>query len=186
MPQNRPFTQTRTFKTLLNQFQSPYTKQDRIVSAEEAVRMIRDNDTVAFGGFACIGVCEEVAAALETYYLETGAPKDLTLMFAVATGPGNDSNRGLNHLAHEGLIKRIIGGHWGLAPKIQRLAVENKVVAYNLPQGIISHMYRNIASQKSGIFSDVGLGTFVDPRHGGGKLNEKTTEDIVRLMEIDD
>ena len=186
MPMEKPFTQTRTFKTLLNQFQSTYTKKDKIVTAEEAVRMIRDNDTVAFGGFACIGVCEEIAAALEQYYLETGAPKDLTLMFAVATGPGNDTNRGLNHLAHEGLIKRIIGGHWGLAPKIQRLAVENKVVAYNLPQGIISHMYRNIASQKSGIFSDVGLGTFVDPRNGGGKLNEKTTEDIVRLMEIDD
>jgi propionate CoA-transferase len=186
MPQEKPFTQTKTFKTLLNQFQSTYTKQDKIVSAEEAVRMIRDNDTVVFGGFACIGVCEEIAAALETYYLETSAPKDLTLMFAVATGPGNDTNRGLNHLAHEGLIKRIIGGHWGLAPKIQRLAVENRVVAYNLPQGIISHMYRNIASQKSGIFSDVGLGTFVDPRYGGGKLNEKTTEDIVRLMEIDD
>ena len=181
----KPFTQTNTFKSLLNQFEVTYRKKNKIVSAEEAVRMIRDNDTVVFGGFAGVGVCEEVAAALEQYYLETGAPKDLTLMFAVATGPGNKTNRGLNHLAHEGLLKRIIGGHWGLAPKIQDLAVENKVVAYNLPQGIISHMYRNIASQKSGIFSDVGLGTFVDPRNGGGQLNDKTTEDIVRLMEID-
>lgn len=185
MPTEQPFTQSRIFKTLLNQFESTSIKKDKIVSAEEAVRMIRDNDTVVFGGFAGIGACEEIAAELEKYYLETGAPKDLTLMFAVATGPGNDDNKGLNHLGHEGLLKRIIGGHWGLAPKIQKLAVENKVVAYNLPQGIISHMYRNIASQKSGIFSDVGLGTFVDPRNGGGKLNEKTTEDIVRLMEID-
>ena len=152
----KPFTQTNTFKSLLNQFEVTYRKKNKIVSAEEAVRMIRDNDTVVFGGFAGVGVCEEVAAALEQYYLETGAPKDLTLMFAVATGPGNKTNRGLNHLAHEGLLKRIIGGHWGLAPKIQDLAVENKVVAYNLPQGIISHMYRNIASQKSGIFSDDG------------------------------
>ena len=169
----------------MNQFQPTYTKTDKVLSAREAVRMIRDNDTVVFGGFACVGVCEEIADALEQRYLEKGTPKDLTLMFAVATGPGNDTNTGLNHLGHEGLIKRIIGGHWGLAPRIQKLAVENKVVAYNLPQGVISHMYRNIASQKSGIFSDVGLGTFVDPRHGGGKLNEKTTEDIVRLMEID-
>ena len=185
MLMDKPFAQTSTFKTMLNQFEPTYTKKNKIISAEEAVRMIRDNDTVVFGGFAGVGVCEEVAAALEQYYLETGAPKDLTLMFAVATGPGNDTNRGLNHLGHEGLIKRIIGGHWGLAPRIQRLALENKVVAYNLPQGVISHLYRNIASQKSGIFSDVGLGTFVDPRNGGGKLNEKTTEDIVRLMEID-
>ncbi|AOY59440.1 CoA transferase [Desulfococcus multivorans] len=174
-----------TFKTLLNPFQSTATQKDKVVTAEEAVRMIRDNDTVAFGGFAGVGACEEIAAALERCFLDTGAPRDLTLMFAVATGPGNDSNLGLNHLAHEGLLKRIIGGHWGLAPKIQRLAVENKVVAYNLPQGIISHMYRNIASGKAGIFSDVGLGTFVDPRNGGGKLNERTTREIVRLMDID-
>ena len=185
MPMEQPFTQTKTFKSFLNQYQPTYTKKDKTVSAEEAVRMIRDNDTVVFGGFAGVGACEEIAAELEKYYIETGAPKNLTLMFAVATGPGNDTNKGLNHLGHEGLIKRIIGGHWGLAPRIQKLAVENKVVAYNLPQGIISHMYRNIASQKFGIFSDVGLGTFVDPRNGGGKLNEKTTEDIVRLMEID-
>ena len=185
MPMEQPFTQTKTFKSLMTQYQTTYTQKNKIVSAEEAVRMIRDNDTVVFGGFAGVGACEEVAAALESYYLESGTPRDLTLMFAVATGPGNDTNKGLNHLGHEGLIKRIIGGHWGLAPNIQKLAVENKVMAYNLPQGIISHMYRNIASQKHGIFSEVGLGTFVDPRNGGGKLNEKTTEDIVRLMEID-
>ena len=119
----KSFTQSRTFNTLLNQFQSTYTKKDKIVSAEEAVRMIRDNDTVAFGGFAGVGACEEIAAALERHYLDTGAPRDLTLMFAVATGPGNDSNLGLNHLAHEGLLKRIIGGHWGLAPRIQRLEI---------------------------------------------------------------
>ncbi|GBC62430.1 CoA-transferase [Desulfonema ishimotonii] len=172
--------------TILNQLQVTHEKKNKVVSAEEAVRVIRNGDTIVFGGFAGVGVCEEIAGALEQYYLETGNPRDLTLMFAVATGPGNDTRRGLNHLAHEGLLSRIIGGHWGLAPCIQKLAVENKVLAYNLPQGIISHMYRNIASGKAGLFSQVGLGTFVDPRNGGGKLNEKTTEDVVRLMEIDD
>lgn len=134
MPIEQLFTQTQKFKTLLNQFQTSRIKKDKIVSAEEAVRMIRDNDTIVFGGFAGVGACEEIASELEKYYLETGSPKDLTLMFAVATGPGNDTNKGLNHLGHEGLIKRIIGGHWGLAPRIQKLAVENKVVAYNLPR----------------------------------------------------
>ncbi|BBO85952.1 acyl CoA:acetate/3-ketoacid CoA transferase [Desulfosarcina ovata subsp. sediminis] len=163
----------------------PYTaKRNKVVSAEDAVRVIQNGDTVVFGGFAGIGVAEEIAAALENYYLRTRHPRDLTLMFAVATGPGDDSPKGLNHLAHEGMLKRIIGGHWGLAPGIQRLAVENKVVAYNLPQGIISHMYRNVASGKAGLFSQVGLGTFVDPRNGGGRLNERTTEPIVQLMEI--
>lgn len=137
----------------------PHTaKRNKIVSAEDAVRVIQNGDTVVFGGFAGVGAAEEIAAALENYYLQTRNPRDLTLMFAVATGPGDDSPKGLNHLAHEGLLARIIGGHWGLAPGIQRLAVENKVIAYNLPQGIISHMYRNVASGKAGIFSQVGLG----------------------------
>lgn len=171
--------------TDLSQFQAGFTKKNKIVSAEEAISIIRDGDTVVFGGFAGVGVCEEVAIALEERFLKSGSPKDLTLMFAVATGPGNNTNRGLNRLAHEGLTRRIIGGHWGLAPKIQKLALENKVEAYNLPQGIISHLYRNIASRKAGIFSKVGLGTFVDPRKTGGKLNTRTTEDLVRLLDID-
>jgi propionate CoA-transferase len=184
MAMDSTFADRNNFLAMLQQYQPAVTKRDKIVSAEEAVRVIRSGDTVVFGGFAGVGAAEEIAAALENYYLETGNPQSLTLMFAVATGPGNDTPRGLNHLGHEGLLSRIIGGHWGLAPKIQKLAVENKVVAYNLPQGIISHMYRNIASGKAGIFSRVGLGTFVDPRNGGGKLNDRTTDEIVRLMEI--
>ena len=172
------------FLGMLQQYQSAVIKRDKIVTAEEAVRVVRNGDTVVFGGFVGVGAAEEVAAALEAYYLRTGKPKDLTLMFTVATGLGDDSARGLNHLAHEGLLRRIIGGHWGMAPKIQRLAVENRVIAYNLPQGIISHMYRNVASGKAGIFSKVGLGTFVDPRNGGGRLNLQTTEEIVHLMSI--
>ena len=173
-----------TLLSILKQHRPHTAKRNKIVTAEDAVRVIQNGDTVVFGGFAGVGAAEEIAAALESHYLLTGNPQNLTLMFAVATGPGNDSPRGLNHLAHEGMLRRIIGGHWGLASGIQRLAVENKVIAYNLPQGIISHMYRNVASGKAGLFSQVGLGTFVDPRNGGGRLNARTTEPIVQLMEI--
>ena len=157
--------------------------RNKVVDAAEAVAIIRSGDTVAPSGFVGVGTPDEIISALERRFVQTGEPRDLTLVFAAAPGDGLD--RGLNRLAHPGLIKRLIGGHFGLVPKLARMAVDNHVEAYNLPLGCVSHLFREIAGRKAGLLSKVGLGTFVDPTNGGGKLNERTTEELVRLLEID-
>lgn len=156
-----------------------------ILSAKDAVAYIPDKATVAFHG-AGGGICEptEVIDALAERYKTTGHPCALT--YYHATGLGDRDNRGMSPLAQNGMVKRIIGGHWAQSPRLADMAEREEIEAYNFPQGMISQLLRASAAKQPGLLSHVGLGTFIDPRQQGGKLNKSTREDLIRLMRIDD
>ena len=154
----------------------------KFMTAREAVDLIKDGDTLATNGFLLAAFPEMLAQALEKRFLETGKPNGLTLVYCA--GQGDRKDRAINRLGHEKLIRRVIGGHWNLVPKLGKLASEEKIEAYNLPQGVISHLFRDIAAGKIGTITHVGLKTFVDPRLDGGKINKTAKEDIVELVNI--
>ncbi|MEE9325141.1 MAG: CoA-transferase, partial [Dehalococcoidia bacterium] len=154
----------------------------KIIPVEDAISVLHDGDVLATSGYGGHGMPEQLLVALEKRFLETGRPSGLTLIHA--TGQGDGKEKGLNLLAHENLLQRVIGGYFGLTPKIGQLVQDNKIQAYNLPEGIITHLYRDIAAAKPGTLSKVGLGTFVDPRLEGGRMNSVTVEDMVELMTI--
>ena len=157
--------------------------KNKVITADEAIALISDDDVVCTTGFVQSCIPEALHAALEKRYVETRAPKGLTLI--MCAGAGDSKGLGTGRLHHEGLLKRVIAANFGRMPKVAQAAQDNKIQGYNLPQGIISKLYRSCASGQPGLFSKVGLQTYVDPRLGGGKVNALTTEDIVTLVEVE-
>jgi propionate CoA-transferase len=154
----------------------------KVVSAEDAVALIHDRDVLATSGYGGNGTPDQLFVALEQRFLTSGTPRELTLVHA--GGIGDTRERGLNRLAHAGLLRRVIAGYYGLAPRLEQLAVDGKIEAYNLPEGVIVDLYRGIGAGKPGVLSRVGLGTFVDPRIEGGKVNAATREDLVEVVTL--
>lgn len=159
-------------------------KQPKFLSPQEAASMIEDNSTIATIGMTLVSASESILKAVEQRFLDTKKPEGLTLVHSCGQ---SDRDRGIQHFAHEGMLKRIIGGHWGLQPKMMDLIEKNKIEAYCIPQGQFAQLYRSMAGGEPGKITKVGLGTFVDPRIEGGKMNQitKAAPDISDVLVID-
>ncbi|POR48331.1 acyl CoA:acetate/3-ketoacid CoA transferase [Bosea psychrotolerans] len=157
--------------------------RNKFMSAEAAVGLIKDGDTVALvGGGGGLMEATHTFRAVSRRFLSTGYPRNLNVVHAL--GIGDKKSEGMNHFAHEGLVKRVIGGHWVWSPKMQEMARDDKIEAYVLPSGCVMQLYREIGGKRPGLFTHVGLGTFVDPRHQGGKMNSAAREDLVEVVTI--
>lgn len=156
----------------------------KFMSAAQAADLINDNDTVALmggGGGLMEATC--LFEAVQARYLSTQTPRDLTVVHAL--GIGDKKTKGMNCFAHEGLVKKVIGGHWVWSPTMQKLAQDEKIEAYILPGGVSSQLLREIGAGRPGLFTHVGLGTVCDPRQGGGRMNASAKDDLAEVVQMD-
>ena len=156
----------------------------RFISADEAAALIPDGATVALmGGGGGLMEATALFQAVERRFLAHGAPRGLTAVHAL--GIGDKKSLGMNCFAHEGMVRRVIGGHWVWSPRMQQLALANKIEAYILPGGVSSQLFRAIGAGQPGLITHVGLGTVCDPRFGGGRMNEAATDDLAEVITLE-
>ena len=162
----------------------------RIVTAEEAVGRIADGAVVTVSSSSGLGCPDRVLAALGARFRAEGHPRGLTTIHPIAAGDMNGI-RGVDHIAEEGLLSRIIAGSYPSGPSslpmpgIWRMVVEDRVAAYNVPSGILFDMHADVAARRAGVLTQVGLGTFVDPEQEGCAMNARAAAaPIVSRIEL--
>jgi propionate CoA-transferase len=155
----------------------------RQITAAQAAAALRDGDTLLIGGSGGgHAVPDALLEAVGNRFRETGTPRGITALHPVGLGDGK--TRGAGHLAQDGLLTRVVSGTFVNSPGIARLALEEKIEAYTLPQGALSQLMREMAAGRAGLLTKVGLRTFVDPRIGGGRQSRRATEDLIEVVTL--
>lgn len=160
----------------------------KFIDAKAAAELIQDRVTVAVDGFIGFCLADDILGEIENRFLREGHPRELSVVNIAGLG-GDGKDRGINHFAHKGLMRRFLCSNLSLAPKLYPLIMDNSFPTFMMPQGVLSRMMRAIASHGPGIISQVGMKTFVDPRVDGGRINEaakESQETIVELIKLRD
>jgi propionate CoA-transferase len=155
-----------------------------ILLSRAAADLVPDGATLAINGFGPLAQASEFEAALHDRFLETGHPKGLTLVCAAGQGI-YDRKSYIDQISLDGLFTRVIAGHYRSMLTLADMVAADKIEGYNIPMGVISQMFREMAGRKPGILTKVGIKTFVDPRFGGGRLNSISSDTMVEIMTID-
>ena len=154
----------------------------KVISELQAADLIEDEWTIIPGGFGSCGHPDGLTRAIGERFKREGRPRKLGLLFASASG--DLAEKGVDALAHSGLVAKAIGGFWGLIPRLGNMARQGEIEAHNWPQGVISQLFRAIAAKKPGVISKVGLNTFVDPDHEGGHLDRRAGRALVQKIVV--
>ena len=157
---------------------------NKVITAEQSAQLVRDGDVVSVSSSSGLGCPDKVLAALGARFAREGKPGGLTMLHPIAAGDMYGI-RGIDHLAHPGMLKKILAGSYPSGPsslpmpEIWRLIVDEKIAAYNLPSGILFDMHRDAAAKRPGVLTKVGLDTFVDPARHGGAMNQLAAREPV-------
>ncbi|NTZ17460.1 acyl CoA:acetate/3-ketoacid CoA transferase [Paenibacillus sp. JMULE4] len=167
-------------------YQRSVTTRSKVMTAEEAVANIPDDSTITIGGLISILCPEKVISALGHRFDSCGSPSNLTVITPVRVGWDKERTTGLDHLAKPGMLKRLISGSFNVkeSPRITEMIRSNQIEAYSFSMGTLFHLIRSMAGGNKGMFTQVGLQTYVDPRIEGGRLNERTTESLNEVIEV--
>ncbi|MBP3383995.1 MAG: 3-oxoacid CoA-transferase, partial [Firmicutes bacterium] len=158
----------------------------KFINAEQAAALVPDGATVLIDGFISFCLADDILGEIENRYINEGKPEDLSVVNIAGIG-GDGKNRGINHFAHRGLVRRLLCANLSAAPKIYPLVMDNAFPTFMIPQGVLSHMMRAIASKKPGVISQVGMKTFVDPEVDGGRINQAawdSGESVVERIQL--
>lgn len=166
-------------------------QRNKFTTAAAAAAAIPSGASVVLGGMVSMAVPEVVLKALGERFANEALPRDLTLLLPNRQGWKAEPKTGLDHLAQDGLVRRVITSTFSErdSPLFAAMAAAGKFEAYSYPMGCLFKLLREQAAGSPGFLTEVGLNTYADPgapAAGKVEVNDATPpSSLVRRMDLD-